>query len=245
MRTPGGTSAEVSIESDSRKPVGIEVNASRGGDTAGGFDTTLEVGLTIRPSSSLTISTGPEIVRNHSTTQYVRTVVDPLAVPTFGSRYVFGDIDQTEVSMTTRIDFILTTKASLQIYVQPLLSTGTFWNFKELAAARTFDFLRYGQNGSTLGYDPATRVYTADPDGVGPARSFTFSNPDFNFKSLRVNAVFRWEWRLGSSLYVVWTQQREDLANPGEFAWRRDLSSLGRAHGDNVFAVKWAYWLTK
>ncbi len=242
---PAGRSVNLGIESDSRKPVGIAFNAGYGGDTVGGFDSTLQIGLDIRPSSSLTISTGPEVVRNHSTTQYVRTVADPLAEPTFGSRYVFGDIDQTEVSMTTRIDFIFTPKVSLQLYVQPLLSTGRFWNFKELARARTFDFLLYGRNGSTLSYDAASGVYTADPDGAGAAPSFTFPDPDFNFKSLRVNAVFRWEWRLGSALYVVWTQQREDVGNPGDFAWRRDLSSLARAHSDNVFAVKWAYWLTR
>ena len=244
-RQPGGWSLIAGVESDSRKPVGVEFNADYGRDSAGGFDSRVSLSFDIRPSPSLTISTGPEIARNHSIAQYVRTVADPLAAPTFGTRYVFGDLDQTEVSMTTRMDFIFTPKASLQVYMQPLLSTGRFWGFKELAQARTLDFLRYGQDGGSLAYDAARRVYTADPDGPGPATSFSFANPDFNFKSLRVNAIFRWEWRLGSALYVVWTQQREDLANPGQFALGRDLSSLVGAHGDNVLAVKLAYWLTR
>jgi len=245
VRKPGGWDLGAGVESDSRKPVGLEFNAAYSRDNAGGFDSRVSLSFDIRPSPSLTISTGPEIARNHSIAQYVRTVADPLAAPTFGTRYVFGDLDQTEVSMTTRMDFIFTPKASLQVYMQPLLSTGRFWGFKELAQARTLDFLRYGQDGGSLAYDAARRVYTADPDGPGPATSFSFANPDFNFKSLRVNAIFRWEWRLGSALYVVWTQQREDLANPGQFALGRDLSSLVGAHGDNVLAVKLAYWLTR
>ncbi len=245
MRTPGRWTAEVAVESDSRKPVGIDLNGNYSRNSQGGFDSTLEFGLDIRPSPSLTISTGPEIVRSHSIAQYVRAVSDPLAVPTFGSRYVFGDLDQTEISMTTEMALIFTPKASLQVYVQPLLSTGSYWNFKELARAGTLDFLRYGQNGGTLSYDAVQRVYTADPDGAGPAPAFAFANPDFNFKSLRVNAIFRWEWRLGSALYLVWTQQREALANSGDFALRRDISSMFGARGDNVFAVKLAYWLTR
>jgi hypothetical protein len=245
VRRPSGWSADAGVESDSRKPVGLELNADYSRDNAGGFDSRVSLSFDIRPSPSLTISTGPEIARNHSIAQYVRTVADPLAAPTFGTRYVFGDLDQTEVSMTTRMDFIFTPKASLQVYMQPLLATGTYWGFKELARARTLDFLRYGQDGGSLAYDAARRVHTADPDGPGPATSFSFANPDFNFKSLRVNAIFRWEWRLGSALYVVWTQQRENLANPGQFALGRDLSSLFGAHGDNVLAVKLAYWLTR
>jgi hypothetical protein len=147
--------------------------------------------------------------------------------------------------MTTRMDFIFRPKVSLQVYMQPLLATGKYWNFKELAQARTFDFLRYGKDAGTLAYDAASRAYTADPDGAGPAPAFTFSTPDFNFKSLRVNAIFRWEWRLGSTLYVAWTQQRQDLADPGTFALRRDLSSLVGARADNVVAVKLAYWITR
>ncbi len=245
VRKPGGWNTQVGIESDSRKPVGVEFNASYGGDSIGGFDSEVALSLDIRPSPSLTISTGPDITRNHPTAQYVQTVPDALAVSTYGSRYVFADLGETQVSMTTRVNFIFTPKASLQVYLQPLLATGNYWNFKELAQPRTYDFLTYGQAIGTLTYDAATRTYTADPDGEGPAAAFDFHDPDFNFKSLRVNAIFRWEWRLGSTLYVVWTQQREDYANAGDFALRRDLSSLFGGRGDNVFAVKLAYWLTR
>ncbi len=243
--SPAGWSLSGGVGSDSRKPVGVEFNGSYDHSSAGGFASDITAALDIRPSSSLTVSAGPEVARSHSIAQYVQSVVDPFAVATYGARYVFGDLDQTQVSMTTRLNLIFTPKASLQVYMQPLIAKGNFWNFKELAQPRTYDFLRYGQTAGTLAYDEATGVYTADPDGAGPAKSFNFRNPDFNFKSLRVNAIFRWEWRLGSALYVVWTQEREDNTYPGQFALGRDLSSLFSAHGNNVFAVKLAYWLTR
>ena len=58
-----------------------------------------------------------------------------------------------------------------------------------------------------------------------------------------MNAVFRWEFRAGSALYAVWTEQREDVANPGEFSFRRDASALFRAPANDIFLVKIAYWI--
>ena len=73
-----------------------------------------------------------------------------------------------------------------------------------------------------------------------PRRS-TFANPDFNFKSLRGTIVFRWEYRPGSTFYLVWTQNRQDFANPGDFDFGRDLGDLISAKGDNIFMLKATY----
>ena len=42
---------------------------------------------------------------------------------------------------------------------------------------------------------------------------------------LRLNAVFRWEIRPGSTFYAVWTRQQEDTRDPGSFALARLLIS--------------------
>jgi hypothetical protein len=173
----------------------------------------------------------------------VRTVVDPTAAATYGSRYVFGTLDQRQLSGTTRVSVILTPRVSFRLYMQPLLATGDYDNFKELAQPRTFDFSHYGTGASTLNYDAATRIYTADPDGSGEAPSFVFGNPDFNLKSLRVNTVFRWEVKPGSTFYAVWTRQQQDLAYPGTFSPGRDVPRMFGAAGDDVVLVKFAYWL--
>jgi len=93
--------------------------------------------------------------------------------------------------------------------------------------------LIFGEAGSTLSYQD--NYYLIDPDGSGPADPFNIYNPDFNYKSLRGTIVLRWEYRLGSLLYLVWTQNRADYAHPGDFSLWRDLGNLFTAPGDNVF----------
>jgi len=123
------------------------------------------------------------------------------------------------------------------------VSVGAYSEFKELARPRTYEFVRFGRDSGTLQYDQSARRYTVLPgDGGMP---FGFDNPDFNFKSLRLNAIFRWEWKPGSAMYFVWTEQREDSAHPGEFGLRRDLSGVFGAPADDVLLFKIAYWFQR
>ena len=168
---------------------------------------------------------------------------DPTAAATFGQRYVFGTIAQKELTLQTRVNWIINPATSLQVYMQPLISTGAYSDFKELAAPLTYSFRRYDSASSSLTYDPVARSYTADPDAAGPSSPFTFDDPDFNFKSLRLNAIFRWEFRPGSTLYAVWTEQRQDDSFPGRFSARRDLARLFAAKSDDVFLLKMTYWI--
>ncbi|MBE0713399.1 MAG: hypothetical protein IH583_13565, partial [Candidatus Aminicenantes bacterium] len=154
--------------------------------------------------------------------------------------YVLSDIDQKTLPVEIRVNWTFTPRLSLQAYLQPYIGTGDFYAFKELRAARTFDFDYYGDGASTIAY--ADGVYTVDPDGeAGPAASFTFRNPDFNLKSLRGTVVLRWEYRPGSMLYFVWTQSRADYSHPGDFELWRDMGDLFQAPGANIFMVKFSY----
>jgi hypothetical protein len=163
-----------------------------------------------------------------------------VALQMFGTRYVFADLDQTELAMETRINYIMSPRMSLQVYLQPLLSVGRYAGFKEAAKPRTHDFLEYGVDMGSIAYDAAARRYSVTPGGGAP---FSFADPDFNYKSLRVNAVYRWEFKPGSTLYAVWTQQRENNEADGPFSLNRGMSRLMRAPSDNVFMVKLSYWL--
>jgi len=88
-------------------------------------------GMNLKPSSSFTISTGPSVNRSRGIAQYVQSVTDTTAVHTYGNRYVFADIDQFQVSMTTRVNWTLSPRMSLQVFAQPLISVGDYWDFKE------------------------------------------------------------------------------------------------------------------
>jgi hypothetical protein len=245
MRRPASHSALAYVESDGRKRVRADLFAWYSWNAAGGWLLETTPQLVVRPSPSLSLSVGPAFSRSRAVAQYVTAVDDSTALATYGRRAVFSDMDRTELSFVTRFSVIFTPRASLEMYVQPLLSSGHYWNLKEFARARAFDFARYGVDRGTIAYDAASQVYTIDPDGSGPASRFGVDEPSFNYRSLRMNTVFRWEWRLGSTLYAVWTQQREDTATTGEFAFGRDLRSMVRAPGDHAFMIKVAYWLSR
>ncbi len=243
MVRPGYRGGFFGMESDSRRRVAFDLNGEAFSTDAGGWSVDTGIRVRYRPAASLDISTGPAIQRRHATAQYIGTFADPAAAGTFGSRYVFGLFDQREVSLQTRINYVLSPKASLQIFMQPLVSVGDYMHPRELARPRTYDFVQYGRDRGAITYDSAARRYTVVPgDGGAP---FTFDDPDFNFKSLRLNAIFRWEWRPGSALYLVWTEQREDLRRPGEFAFGRDVGRVFGAPADDVFMIKVAYWFTR
>jgi uncharacterized protein DUF5916 len=169
-------------------------------------------------------------------------VLDPSASATYGSRYVFGGLEQREVSIPLRLNLALSPKLSLQLYTQALLSAGEYPEIKELKAPRTYDFPTYGRDVGTIVREPTLPFYTIDPDGGGAAQPFRIAVPDFNFKSLRVNAVLRYEFRPGSAAYLVWTDRRQDGRNPGDASFGRDLGDLFAAPGDDVLLVKIAWW---
>jgi uncharacterized protein DUF5916/cellulose/xylan binding protein with CBM9 domain len=218
MRSPGGYMVFARLETDSRKRVVLSGGGGVANGRYGGYSHDASFSVEVKPAAAIRISFGPEFNRSHTPAQYVASEPDAAAVPTFGTRYVFSNLDQTTLSMSTRATWVISPRMSFQLYSQPLLATGDYWNFKALALPRTFDF--------------------------NPLADFG-DNPDFNFKSLKVNAVFRWEWRLGSTLYLVWTEQRQDFANPGRFSFGRDTRSLFAARPDDVLMLKVSYWLSR
>jgi hypothetical protein len=239
---PQGNWANVAFSTDGRKWLSFDMWAGRDWDEHGGFSNNGELTINVKPMSTLSISTGPSVQHSIDPAQYLSTEDDVTAVATFGQRYVFGTIEQRRLTLQTRVNWVLNPNISLQVYMQPLVAAGRYGDIKELAAPRTFAFQRYSRTGS-LSYDAGLRSYNVDPDAFGPAPAFAFDNPDFNLKSLKLNAIFRWEFRPGSTLYAVWTEQREDEEYPGDFRVRRDLSRLFAAKSDDVFLLKMTYWI--
>lgn len=232
-------SASFSVNSDDRQAVVLESYGflSKTQDT----DSDWSIGLNIRwkPRSNFSISWGPYFERYQTEIQWVTRVTDPLAVSTFGSRYVFGRLDEHVLANEIRLNWIFTPRLSLQLYVQPFLAVGHYDRFKELAKPKTSQYNIYGQAASTIIYQDG--LYIVEPDTAQGAAPFTFSDPDFNVKSLRGTAVLRWEYLPGSLIYFVWTQNRNDYGHPGDFQLRRDLGDLFTAPGDNIFLLKFSY----
>ena len=129
--------------------------------------------------------------------------------------HVYGSLDRNVVSITARGTYAFTRDMTLEVYMQPFVAVGDYTNIRRLAEPMSYIF------------EPVTIL----------------ENPDFNTKSLRSNVVFRWEYRRGSSLYLVYNVSNASDERPGVFSAFRDLRSGFNAAGTQVLMVKLSYWL--
>ncbi|MBI5470826.1 MAG: carbohydrate binding family 9 domain-containing protein [Ignavibacteriae bacterium] len=238
---PPGFEVGCNISSDDRKDwtVFVEGNMYTSQKDAD-RSRNLTVGIEYKPAPNISVSFQPSFSWYRTVSQWLTRIDDNTATATYGSRYLFASLDQRELGASIRLNWTFTPKLSLQMYVQPLISVGDYSQIKELARPRTYEFNTYGEGNSTVA--KVDGEYRIDPDGAGPAQGFTVSDPNFNFKSLRGSAVLRWEYLPGSTLYLVWTQERVDESDPGQFRFGRAMSHLFRTQPDNIFMVKLSFW---
>jgi hypothetical protein len=250
LATPASSEAWAGFGSDRRKKLSwgtdFSYNWENGTDGSSLF---LGPFVNLRPSSRFDLSLSPSVTWNTSAWQYVGSRLDKNASDT--RRWVFGKLDQTTVSLTARLNYIFSPTMSLQFYAQPFISAGDYGDFMEVADSRADDF---GDRFRGLP-EPELRECTVEGSvffGVRPQAagctdaagfSYRFDNPDFNIRQLNSNAVLRWEYRPGSTLFVVWSQGRSDFATDGRFQLRNNASDLFRAPGTNVLLIKMSYWL--
>jgi hypothetical protein len=250
---PALHSGNASLNSDSRKALGVRGQYRWQAGVDGSWQHDGSLNFTFRSGEKLQLGLGPSVSRSYSKAQYVTSVGDALATATYGRRYIFAPIDQTTVSLETRLNLTLSPTLTFELFMQPLISSGQYGGLAEFRAPRTFDFLRYGEDVGTIARQ-ADGTYLVDPDGAGAAASFSVPDRDFNVRSLLGNAVLRWEWSPGSTLFLVWQQSRSqrvagsefDAAGAmgvGEFDLSHDTAELFRIQPDNIFLVKVNYWL--
>jgi hypothetical protein len=174
--------------------------------------------VTVRTRSNLSWELGTRYQRNRSDTQWFANL------GTIGSdttHYLFAHLDQELLSFTSRVNYTATTALSVQLYAEPFLTTGRYFRLRELASPRADR------------YEDRYRPFDMPTDGAS-----------FNLKELHTSAVVRWEYRPGSTVFIVWTQGRDqDDRNPGSFAPARDFRDLFSARPDNTLLVKASYWV--
>jgi uncharacterized protein DUF5916 len=215
VRSLHGWSGQVNWFSDQRKRAFGNINVFHDSYASGATSTSVSTNVNWSPSPTVSLVAGPQWFRGSNPAQF-RRIEGGGPAATYGQRYIFAELEQREVSMTARVNWTFSPTLSLQTFVQPLVSAGDFGPRKQLRAARTFDF------DPVAGNDDAS---------------------DFNFRSLRGNAVLRWEYRPGSTLYLVWQQFRSGLEPFGDFRFGRDVRGVVGSRPENVVAIKVTYWL--
>ncbi|MBI3981424.1 MAG: hypothetical protein HY337_00820, partial [Gemmatimonadetes bacterium] len=233
-----------SVATDRRKPIVVNLFGNVGCTADGDCDRTLGLDLELRPAPNVALSLGPSLGRDESQTQYVTSVADPTATSFFGRRYVFADLVQRSLSMNTRVNVTFSPDLTFELFVQPLIASGEYSRYKEYAEPRSERRLVYGADVGTVSVTPADRDrYTIDPDGAGPATSFDVTDPNFTLRSLRGNAVLRWEYLPGSTFYLVWTRSSASELTRGAIEFGEDARALFRGAAENIFLIKLNYWL--
>jgi len=235
---------EGGVSTDQRKAVVLGTNANYGRLSDGGSFAYVNLDVRWRPASNVSLSVAPGYSYDDSRAQYVTTVADPTATAWSGARYVFSDITQHEVAMETRLSVTFTPSLTLELFAQPFISSGAYASFKEFAAPRGIEKLVYGTDVGTVVTQPGDPpVHQIDPDGGGPAEAFEIEDPSFTVRALRANAVLRWEYLPGSTLFLVWTRSSEDALAVGNLDFSRDARAVFRGPSENIFLVKLNYWL--
>ncbi len=247
VQKPGTGSLQTDVSTDSRHLFIVSGSANYAWNALGGWGGSYSLSAQYLPTSSMSFTFGPSWNNSNSLLQYVGAFADPTATPFFGTRYVLSSIEQRQIEFDTRASVTFTPRMTFELYVQPFIASGHYYQFKEFNAPRQAAFSIYGVNrgtiSSTTGATGTVSTYTVDPDGAGPTRPLTFANPDFNFRSLRGTAVFRWEYHPGSTLYVAWTHSRSDSEPYGDFDFSRDEQGLFATRPDNIFIVKASWWI--
>jgi hypothetical protein len=199
----------------------------------------LDAKFSFRPRPSWQLSISPVYDRELNPRQYVTTRSGG-RLETYGSRYIFSFIDRTTLSTQVRLNYTFKPDLNLDVYAEPFAASGRYDHFGELLAARSRFLRAYGTDGTTVEtLSNGIRIVHDGPD------SFAIENRDFNIRSFRSNVVLRWEWRPGSTLYVVWQQDRSDSQPARSPVNLGDMfGSLG-APGTNVFAIKASFWLAR
>ncbi len=238
---PPGWEANLWFRTNDRQPLILSVETYGYIRGPRNWDRTIEIGLEWKPASNLALTLSPAIMWNRDFIQWVGNFEDAYADKTFETRYVFGELDQREISASIRLNWTFTPKLSFQLYLQPLISSGKYENFKQLSEPKSNLYDVYGEGNSTI--SKSDGVYTVDPDAGGPAEPFAFDDPDFNIVSVRANAVLRWEYSPGSTLFLVWTQNRFDNNIDTNFQFRKSFNHMMNLNADNIFLLKLTYWM--
>ncbi len=156
--------------------------------------------------------------------------------------YLFSKLEQKTLSFTVRVNYTITNVLSLQYYGQPYITAGAYSGFREADRLKEENFdLRYRKlEGAETLSDGSLDI---DGNGSGDYELYNGLYSDFNYKQYRSNLVLRWEFKTGSSLYLVWSQGFTDYESEGNFSFGDDMERLFDTPGDNILLIKLSYLL--
>jgi hypothetical protein len=207
------------VNGDSRRIVvpNLFVNLARG-DEGRSHGVSLSPSVDLHVSTRLQASVGANISNDHNDVQWYDNITDGSGQ----THYTFAHLDQRTVAMNVRLNYTATPDLTFEFYGEPFTTTGRYSNFREVSD------------------EPGAARFT---DRYMPYDMPENATRGFNVSQLRTNTVARWEYRPGSTLFVVWAHGRsEDVNHESQDSWSADYRHLLELHPDNTFLIKFAWW---
>jgi hypothetical protein len=236
MLAPATWSPSFYIRTDPSKKVffDLSANASASNNKSSQYYS-MQPEISVMPFSTLKITMSVNYSHYLNTLQYIDTKsVDG------DKRYILGTIKQQTLGATFRIDYNITPEVSIQYYGSPYASAGKYSDFKTVTNPKAAE---YSDRYSNLHPVFIGNNYEISENNHSQI-DYTFGNPDFNFSQFRSNLVFRWEYRPGSQIYFVWSQDRTNYIMPGNSSIYTVVGDLRNVYPNNIFLIKINYWFS-
>jgi hypothetical protein len=168
--------------------------------------------LLLRPFSRLELDVQPTVMLTDGEPRFLDADAERLAL---------GQLRARSVGLTLRASYAFTPRLTLQTYAQPFVAANHYHDLSTFVTSRR---------------GPGTTIPLA-----GLVKGGDGSDHDSKESTLNVSVVLRWEYALGSTLFVVYTRSQ----NPSVAAQPPglDFHPLFRAHpAVDVFMAKMSYW---
>ncbi len=225
------------LHTDNSKKVALGLEYSyeyKGENSAVSYE--LKPGITFRPFRRFKIGVSGDYIDNNDELQYVAT-------RSYNSeqRYILGTIDQTTMGVTLRLDLNITPEFSIQYYGSPFISKGIYSEFKYVTDAVADEYNDRFELYNNVVLSDGNYLFDENGDMVA---DYTVANPDFNFHQFRSNFVAKWEYRLGSSIYFVWSSERTGTSASSQASLKESYKELRSIFPNNIFLIKFNYWFS-
>ena len=240
LKTPASLSYWWYMNSDQRKDFRISFGNNQSWSRNGhSHHNSIWADLSYRPHNAIDITLSPSVNFSENNLQYVST-----EEYNEEERYIMASINRTTVKMSLRLNFSITPNLSIQYWGQPFIATGDYQNFKKITSSRAKNYdNRYTTfESNQLKYIEEDELYELDENSDGTP-DYSIDNPNFKVFQLKSNFVARWEYTPGSTIYLVWSQNKNDYITDGPFQFKEDFNHLSKIFPHNVFLVKFTYRL--
>jgi hypothetical protein len=227
-KRPACTGLTTTVSSDTRLPISINATLGYEADTKLKKILTSSVDLTVRPTSYIELVPMLSFSRRWKEEAGIvlgnsyLTALNTISQEEFT---IFGNRDLQYFDLSLKGIFTLTNKLSFQFFSQVLFYKWQYNDLKVLDRADQF-----------IPFDESVHQFYPSP-------SYS-SYKNLNWKTFNANIVLRWEYLPGSTLFFVWTQNRQLYDFDYSTLFTRNMVNTFKIPADNVVLLKVTYWFS-